>query len=476
MAIETADLLAEGGQGFADGLDGIGGQRRRQIAQAHAGLVGGLDFTEFGGGHAANEVADQLAGRAIVAAAQFVGARFQALLQLDAGQRIAGEILLGIDAHHDTGVRVALVARVLAHAVGDHAARLGGGGHHGAARAHAEAVDGAAVPGVMDQLVVGGAQFRVAGVLAQAGLVDHALGVFDAEADGEGLGLDVHALAVQHAEGVARAVTQGEHHMAAMQGLATGEHHAFELAVVDHQVGHLALEADFAAEGDDLFAHGGDHAGQAEGADVRLADVEDLFRRAGADEFVHHLAGVELRILDLAVELAVGKQPRTAFTELHVGFGAQHLLAPQRPGVLGAAAHVLAALEHDGLEAHLGQQQGGEQAAGTETHHQRALGQVGRRLADRVVAGVRRRTHVQVIGEARQHRRLVAHFQVDDVDEQDDAVLLARIVAALEHGEIEEVGVAQLQAFQDGLAQLGGGVVKRQRQFVDANHDNNPGR
>ena len=32
MAVEAADLLAEGGQGFADGLDGIGGQRRRQVA------------------------------------------------------------------------------------------------------------------------------------------------------------------------------------------------------------------------------------------------------------------------------------------------------------------------------------------------------------------------------------------------------------------------------------------------------------
>ncbi len=51
----------------------------------------------------------------------------------------------GVDADHDAGVGVALVARVLAHAVGDDAARLGGRRDHRAAGAHAEAVDRAAV-------------------------------------------------------------------------------------------------------------------------------------------------------------------------------------------------------------------------------------------------------------------------------------------------------------------------------------------
>ncbi|MCY1344625.1 hypothetical protein D9M69_306640 [compost metagenome] len=323
---------------------------------------------------------------------------------------------------------------------------------------------------MVHQLVVGGAEFRVAGVLAQAGLVDQRLRVLDTKAHGEGLGLDEHALAVQHAEGVARAVAQREHHMAAVDGFATGQHHALELAVVDQQVSDLVLEAHLSTEGDDLLAHGGDHAGEAEGADVRLADVHDLFRRAGADEFVHHLAAVEPGVLDLAVELAVGEQAGTALAELHVGFRCQDLLAPQRPGVLGAPAHILAALQHDGLEAHLREQQRGEQAAGAEADDHWTLGQTRRRLADRVVVGVRRRADVLVIGEARQDGRLVAHLQVDDVDEQDDAVLLAGIVAALEHGEVQQLGVAEVQAFEDGRAQFIGGMVEGQGQFGDANH------
>ena len=102
------------------------------------------------------------------------------------------------DADHDAGVGIALVARILAHAVGDDAARLRGRGDHRAARAHAEAVDRAAVRAVMHQLVVGRAEQRVAGVLAEAAAVDQRLRMLDAEADGEGLRLDRDAARVQH--------------------------------------------------------------------------------------------------------------------------------------------------------------------------------------------------------------------------------------------------------------------------------------
>ncbi|MNN20693.1 hypothetical protein D3C81_1339860 [compost metagenome] len=81
-----------------------------------------------------------------------------------------------------------------------------------------------------------------------------------------------------------------------------------------------------------------------------------------------------------------------------------------------------------------------------------------------------------VIGKARQNCGLVADLQIDDIDEQNDAVFLAGIVAALEHGEVQQIGVADIQAFDDGLAQFIGGVIEGQRQFVDANHGGNPGR
>uniref|UniRef100_A0A1I7ZAM4 TetR_C_1 domain-containing protein n=1 Tax=Steinernema glaseri TaxID=37863 RepID=A0A1I7ZAM4_9BILA len=117
---------------------------------------------------------------------------------------------------------------------------------------------------------------------------------------------------MQHAEGVAGAVPQGQDHVARMQLFATFEYHAGQL--------------------------------------LALAD-QDLVRRTGLDELVQHLTAVMLRVLDLAVQLAVGEGAGTAFAKLHVGLGVEYALAPQAPGVLGALAHLLAAFEDDRLEA-----------------------------------------------------------------------------------------------------------------------------
>ncbi|MNC20081.1 hypothetical protein D3C75_680240 [compost metagenome] len=201
---------------------------------------------------------------------------------------------------------------------------------------------------------------------------------------------------------------------------------------------------------------------------MRLVDVEDLVRRTGLDELFQHFAAVVLRVLDLAVQLAVGEGTGAAFAELHVGLGVEHALAPQAPGVLGALAHFLAALEDDRLEAHLCQQQAGEDAARAEADHDRALLQIGRGLADELVGDVWRRADVAIVGELAEQFGFVAGFKVDGVDEQQFAVLLARIVAALEQVEAEQLLVADAQALDDGFTQGFVGMVQGQLQFGDS--------
>src|SRR5688572_8669315 len=99
-------------------------------------------------------------------------------LKADSGKRIPG-IVGRRYADHDTGVRIALVARILAHAVGDHPPGLGSGGDYGTARAHAKTVNRTAVGAVMHELVIGGTELRVAGVLAIARPVDQRLRMLD---------------------------------------------------------------------------------------------------------------------------------------------------------------------------------------------------------------------------------------------------------------------------------------------------------
>jgi len=174
---------------------------------------------------------------------------------------------------------------------------------------------------------------------------------------------------------------------------------------------------------------------------VRVRHVQDFGRRAGGDEFLHHLAAQVARVADLAVELAVGKGAGTAFAELHVAFRVELLLAPQAPGVLGAFAHGLAALQHDGLEPHLRQHQRRQHAAGAKAHHHRALTlklpKIGRGLRDEAVGHVRGRSDVRVLVKARQQGGLVdagGQRDIDDVDRQQ--LGLARVEAAFEDGEL----------------------------------------
>src|SRR5574343_506098 len=138
-------------------------------------------------------------------------------------------------------------------------------------------------------------------------------------------GLHVHAAGMQHLEGVAGAVAQRDDHVRGGDLLAGFQRQAPNAApigaVLDVQVGHLLLEADLAAQALDLGAHLDDHADQPEGTDVRLADVEDLLRRAGLDELGQHLAGEEAGVGDLAVELAVREGAGAALAKLHIRFG-----------------------------------------------------------------------------------------------------------------------------------------------------------
>ncbi|MNF61914.1 hypothetical protein D3C84_435800 [compost metagenome] len=94
--------------------------------------------------------------------------------------------------------------------------------------------------------------------------------------------------------------------------------------------------------------------------------------------------------------------------------------------------------------------------------------QIGRRLADFFVADIRRHVDVTVIGERVQHRRLIANVEVDGVDEAQFGGLFARIVAALEQGEIEQVITGDAQALHDGRAQVFFGMVDRQLEFGDS--------
>ena len=76
ITIEARYLFAKGGQCFADGFDGIGGQREAEIAEGDTWFVRWLNCTEFFRGYIADEITDELARREIVLTAELKRSRF----------------------------------------------------------------------------------------------------------------------------------------------------------------------------------------------------------------------------------------------------------------------------------------------------------------------------------------------------------------------------------------------------------------
>jgi hypothetical protein len=200
-------------------------------------------------------------------------------------------------------------------------------------------------------------------------------------------------------------------------------------------------------------------------ASVRMSSGAPALHELG-----QHLAAQVARVLDPGIELAVRECPRAAFSELGVGFGFQHRAAPQAPGVLGPVTHRLAALDDDGLQTHLRQDQRRQKPAGTGADHDRArtapaLGRHDREL----VAEVRGRLHMRIAVMPLQHGILIPHHGIDRVDQLDRG-FLARIVAAPEHGEADQVFLRDAQLGQHRRFQRGRFMVQRQGQVGQADH------
>ena len=185
----------------------------------------------------------------------------------------------------------------------------------------------------MGQLIVSRAQIGMFGRGAEPRIVDQGLGMLDAKADGERLGLDIDAPIIEHLEGVAGAVADGQDHMIGQQVFTAFQHHAAYLALaggvgIDQEVHDLVLKPIFPAQFLDRLAQALDHRNQSEGANMGMGLGEDFWRRTGLDELGQDLAAKVPWILDLAIELAVGEGSGAALAILNIGLRIEHLTAP----------------------------------------------------------------------------------------------------------------------------------------------------
>jgi len=247
------------------------------------------------------------------------------------------------------------------------------------------------------------------------------------------------------------------------------QRHAAHLAVVDLDVGDLALEAELAAERFNAVAHVLDHFHQPECADMRLADIHDFRRRSRLYEFGQYLAAVMLRILDLGMQLAVGKSAGAAFAELYVRFRIELALAPEAECVLGALAHFLAAFKHNRPEPALRQYQSSEQAARAAPDHDRTQGGGRRSMRDEAVFCIWSEFHMGMVLQALQHSRIVRRGDVERIA-KDDGALLARIVVASKDRVADKFAGRYAQPLDNRILEVVFAVLQGEPYFCKSQH------
>src|SRR6218665_1006508 len=129
--------------------------------------------------------------------------------------------------------------------------------------------------------------------------------MFGAKAYGERFGFYINATFMQHLKGIARAVANGQYDMASGQYFTGGKMQRTNFPVFNFDIVHALAETDFTAQRFNAGTHGFNHGHQLEGADMRLAHIEDFFRCASLHELREYLAAMMLWVLDLAIEFAV---------------------------------------------------------------------------------------------------------------------------------------------------------------------------
>ena len=243
--------------------------------------------------------------------------------------------------------------------------------------------------------------------------------MFDARADGKRLGRHGHAQLVQHGEGVAGAVADGEDDVLRLHLHGCASAHAgraAHAAIFDQQARQPRLKEHFPAQAHDLLPDGAHHGGQAVRAHVRARFPENLLRRAEAGQRFQHFAA--MGVLDAGIEFAIGKGTRAALAELHIALRVERSAAPEGVHVARALVHAFAALDHQRGKAHARKRQRREQPRRAEADHQRAMvkgarrGQGARLRRGKALAAFRQRTEralcLHVEGEHKAYVALVA--------------------------------------------------------------------
>ena len=200
------------------------------------------------------------------------------------------------------------------------------------------------------------------------------------------------------------------------------------------------------------------------GTNMGFCVIEDLLRRTAADQFLQNKAVPE--VLSAGVQLAVGKGPGAALSELNVAGEVQLSGGPEALHIGSAVLHAAAPLQQNGPCACSCQYQRGKQARRSRTHHHRRYFRRGHRLRELIDRPGGRLGNV-LVPAAAEHGSFVRRLNLHGVDHAD---ALTGVDAAAENVQRQQVLFGDPQNVKNGIAQGERTAAGREFQIFDAQH------
>ena len=197
--------------------------------------------------------------------------------------------------------------------------------------------------------------------------------MLDTHAEGKALGLQLDTLGVEHLINVAGGVACGQDDGPGAESPAVGRADAHAVLLLLH-VADTGSEVVLPSVLHDSLADVFDHGRELVCTDVRMRINQYLGRGSELHETIEHLA-VVTPLGRAGIEFSVGECACSTFAEAVVGVRIEDALSGETCHIRLAGVHVLAALQHHGLEPEAQELERGEHPCGasTDDDHRRSV-------------------------------------------------------------------------------------------------------
>ena len=300
-----------------------------KIRRRHPGLIGRAHPPELFRFPPVQKIPDRLRRCKIIAAPERERRFLQPLLKFHPRQRMRRTEIPPVHINQHRRVGIFLIARIFAHAVGNHMPRQACRRHHCSPRTHTERINRTPARQMRRKLVVRRPEIRRTDVFFTVlRQIDVFLFMFNSHPDRKRFLRHIKPVLKQHLKRIARRMSERQNQRVRRNFITCAVRplhhrrcqppHIFRPGFfLQFQINQRFIKTVFAAKRRNPPPDISDHRRQFVRADMRLGEIQNFLRRARRNKCFQHF-GREFVFFNSGHQFAIGKSPRAAFAELHV--------------------------------------------------------------------------------------------------------------------------------------------------------------